>query len=83
MKTFLLLLASAHVCMASSLVWNKSVTPEVAGYRIYCNRLLIADVGNVSRYVLPRKYNKVGYSFYVTSYNGNGLESIPSNVVFK
>jgi len=61
-----------------TLVWDANTETDLAGYRLYCDKLPMLDVGNVTTIGvdLPAGDN----SCYVTAYDFSGNESAPSNV---
>jgi len=69
-----------------TLTWNNSPDATVAGYAIYygivgaaaTNRL---DVGMTNVVTLKNLLSSLHYFFYVAAYNGQGIESPPSNVM--
>ena len=70
-----------------TLAWDQCQNSMVSGYALYygvrssttTNRL---DVGMTNLVVLKNLLASSNYFFYVTSYNGSGLESPPSIVMY-
>jgi hypothetical protein len=68
----------------AALNWERSSSPEVAGYRVYygtaCgNYTHSVTVGNLTTNTIPGLASGVTYFFAVTAYDTNGLESNFSN----
>jgi hypothetical protein len=68
------------------LAWDRSPDTSVTGYKIYyrattSTNLTSMDAGGATSLTLPALTASVTYTFYVTAYNGAGLESDPSNSV--
>ena len=71
----------------ASLTWNPSTDTTVVGYKLYKGTTsgvygAPIMVGNVTSYAL-NNLAVATYYFVVTAYNGNGIESLPSNEVSK
>jgi hypothetical protein len=69
-----------------SLAWDPSPDASVTGYRVYCINVTLGhtnqiDVGNTNFCVITNLAEAQTYAFYVTAYDGSGLESDPSNTL--
>lgn len=78
-------LASNHAQTSATLEWDPSSDP-VQGYKIYSlhpatSQLTSVDVGSVTMAVIDGLMEGETYRFYATSYDTNGVESEPSNIV--
>lgn len=73
----------ARAVQAVTLAWNPSADASVVGYRIQSreeNALpTTINVGGLTQVTLPGLKEGLRYTFTVTSYNGAGIESAPSN----
>lgn len=78
--------ATAVLAYPCEIAWTASPDPTVGGYAVYygvegasvTNRI---DVGTDCFVTLPDLLASADYFFYVVSYNTNGIESLPSNIV--
>lgn len=73
---------------SASLTWNAVTSQNLAGYKVYFGKAsgvygTPVDVGKVTSYVVGNLTKGTTYYFAVTSYNGSGTESTPSNEVSK
>ena len=73
---------------SASLTWNAVTSQNLAGYKVYFGKAsgvygTPIDVGKVTSYVVGNLTTGTTYYFAVTSYNGSGVESTPSNEVSK
>lgn len=66
------------------LAWDSNTEPDLAGYRIY----LFSGMGllqiiptSIPEVVLPNLVPGQTYSFYVTAFNSEGVESYPSETI--
>jgi hypothetical protein len=72
----------------ATLTWNAVTSSNLAGYRLYMGATsgvygTPIDVGKVTSYVVNNLTPGNTFYFVVTSYNGSGVESTPSNEVSK
>lgn len=77
---------SAAAGQKVSLAWDPSPDDSVTGYRLFCINVTLGhtnqiDVGNTNVCVITSLAEARTYAFYVTAYDGNGLESDPSNTI--
>lgn len=77
---------SADAGQKVSLAWDPSPDASVTGYRVYCINVTAVhtnqiDVGNTNFCIITSLAEARTYAFYVTAYDGNGLESDPSNTL--
>jgi hypothetical protein len=67
-----------------TLEWNPSTDPNVVGYKLHYRDAagtneIILDAGKTNAFTVTGLSEATTYSFYATSYNGAGQESVPSN----
>lgn len=72
----------------ASLTWDAVTSTNLAGYKVYVGKAsgmygTPIDVGKVTSYVASNLVLGNTYYFVVTSYNGSGIESVPSAEVSK
>lgn len=80
------LITSVNASQPLTLEWNPSADPSVMGYKIHYRETartneIIVDAKNTNAFTLIGLADATTYSFYVTSYNAAGQESVPSNTV--
>jgi hypothetical protein len=80
-----LLLGPVYAVTSINLAWDPSPS-GVSGYRLYSlmqgsSQASITDVGNVTSAVVQNLVDGQTYTFYVTAYDGNQIESDPSNSI--
>jgi hypothetical protein len=68
------------------LMWDSSPDDAVTGYMVYCTDVTLhhssqIDVGNTNTCMVTNLAEGRTYQFYVTAYDGTGLESDPSNTL--
>jgi hypothetical protein len=81
---FVGLLSHAQAPSNVTLTWNPSISPGIAGYRLYYGTSSgsypqIINVGNTTTITVPNLAAGQTYYFVVTAYNTLGIESAPSN----
>ena len=82
-----LLIAPVIEAKTVSLSWDPSPTPTVTGYKVHSSQQedmsnpTIIDVGDVLTYTIPNLEDSIEHWFCVIAYDGNGNESVCSNVV--
>ncbi|MDB6037697.1 MAG: putative hemagglutinin/hemolysin-related protein [Verrucomicrobiales bacterium] len=69
-----------------SLAWDASASSDVTGYTVYYSQTGQAqtnsvNVGNFTTASISNLVEGASYSFYVTAYTMDGLESQPSNII--
>jgi hypothetical protein len=69
-----------------TLAWEPSTDAAVKGYRIHCQivdstNAFTVDAGSATLFAVTGLSETVTYTFFVTAYDRNGLESDPSNAV--
>src|SRR2546429_807656 len=85
----LAILSSGSVVCAAvtvTLAWDPSSDTNVVGYVLYngvtdASYINNRDVGNQTSVTLTNVLGGVGNFFFVTAYDSNGVESVPSNLI--
>ena len=83
-----LLLASSAWAESVPLAWDASVSPNIAGYKVYTGTTsrtygTLITIGNVTTYTVPGLPSGFTYYFAVTAFDASGNESDFSNEVSK
>ncbi|HWX21958.1 MAG TPA: LamG-like jellyroll fold domain-containing protein [Candidatus Binatia bacterium] len=76
----------AQTLPSVTLAWNASLSPAIAGYRLYQGQAsetysLTNDLGNITNTTVSGLTVGATYFFAVTAYDINGLESLPSSEI--
>jgi hypothetical protein len=84
------LMPGSRSCCAENvtLQWEPSPSAKAVGYKVHITKAtkeyhFVIDVGNVTYHVVQDLSEDEDYIFYVTAHDSIGIESEPSNLVFR